>query len=1166
MTRNKAAKLQTCMAIFATTLFGSGRALAVDMSQTPLFLTGSVEPNIVYMIDDSGSMQFEVMPDEIMDGVRYLFDTPDGVYGDDVYSSDDLPGTGPDSDDGAFYRSSANNSLFYDPSVDYKPWVKADGSRMPQADPEAAYYNPRRTGVGTLDLTEESTICVDYDWWGNCDDWETFYPATYYEFTGSAGDDRDDADNYDHVQIKSGNNPFPSGRTYNEEIQNFANWFTYYRSRILTAMAGTGEAFSQQGNKIRVGYGRINAENENVDGFNSDQGMVSGVRSFEGAEREDFFDDLYTTYVGHNVGTPLRRALEGAGDYYEKHDGDRGPWSTTPGEAGGDQYECRSSYTILMTDGYWSGDPPDVDESDNSSGSLITNPDPEEDNFTYSPVEPFADSEDETLADVAMHYWKRDLRDNLDNKLPGTGPNPAFWQHMVTYGVGLGVEGSINPDDAFDAVPDQLGDAGDEISWPDPDDGGAAKIDDLLHAAVNSRGGFFSAQNPDEFARSMSEMLQSLVGRAAGSGSSVATNSTRLETDSLIFQGRFDSSDWSGDLRAYGMDEDGNIATVEWRSAELLDNRNLSSNPRTIATWDRDGEQGVSFEWGNLPTEQRQLLQDGDGANTAQDRIDYIRGDRGGEFSNGGSFRDRGSRLGDIINSRPVYTKDERYGYRGYGGGKGSEYVTFIQGMQDATDPQPGMVYVGGNDGMLHGFNAQSGEEVFSYVPSGVYDKLANLTDPQYQHQYYVDGSPTVGDAYIDADGDGDKEWRRILIGTLGGGGSTVFALDITDPESFNAQDDVLWEFSHDELGQGVKSASLVRVLVDDPNNAPAEHRWDVIFGNGYNSDSNNSKLFVLDAENGTMRGGAPIDVGSGTASDPNGMATPFVVDEDQDRNADLIYAGDLNGNLWRFTLNNQADWEKDYKLFAAENDDDEAQSITSQVDVGLNSDGDKVVTFGTGKYMENGDDEPGSASAQDLYGIFDTGSSVDRDDLLTQTLESQTSQNGVEFRIVSDNALADDDEGWHVSLDPDGTAAKEGERSVVRPVVNSDRVIFTSIVPSTNPCDAGGSSWLTAVDINHGGRPASSFFDTDGDMEVDQDDLVDTVNDGKVAPTSMGKQGIIDTPTVLSGDDTDRIITSSSEQDSTAGGGGGGGGPGPGSDPSDSRGREGPQSWRQIR
>ena len=237
---------------------------------------------------------------------------------------------------------------------------------MGNADPTCAPHNPMRTAAGCRNLTVDNTQSarwLESNGSRSGNETRTFYPAVYFKYNSG---NINSASSYTQVEIKSTTPTYTSGVdrsdcvaapicTYNEEIQNFANWYTYYRSRVLLARAGIGRAFAAQGNTMRVGFAALNlgteADNDTVtvDGKSSTT-VIRGVRQFTGTDRLDFFNHLY----GHTIpseGTPLRTAMDAVGKYYQRDD-DAGPWGETPGSSGGTQLECRQNYNILMTDGF----------------------------------------------------------------------------------------------------------------------------------------------------------------------------------------------------------------------------------------------------------------------------------------------------------------------------------------------------------------------------------------------------------------------------------------------------------------------------------------------------------------------------------------------------------------------------------------------------------------------------------------------------------------------------------------------------------------------------------------------------------------------------------------------------------------------------------------------
>ncbi|MGD8644842.1 MAG: PilC/PilY family type IV pilus protein, partial [Chromatiales bacterium] len=789
----------------AITVGLASTAHAFSIAQSPLFLSTAVPPNIMFILDDSGSMQTEVMPDSLWSNSNgnsgwMMFPRANRIYCPTCGSErENYVVSFEDGDDySETRRSSHRNAVFYNPATTYRTWLNADGTPFPNADPTRAYHNPYAPGRGFRDLTNDNTQSAQWvttnGRTGN--ESRTFYPAIYYVYDGVG--DEDSADSYTRVEIRPANAPFTGSAartdcaaapscTYAEEMQNFANWYSYYRSRVLSARAGIGRAFAQQSRNLRVGFGAINETGNSVDGDTTDT-IISGVRPFDGADRANWFDNLY----GHDIpysATPLRRALDDAGQYFSRQD-NRGPWGATPGtDDPSPQLECRQNYTILMTDGYWCGAAASTSEArgqvDRDDGPVISSPDGA--TYQYQGGPPYEDAYSNTLADVAMYYWYRDLRTDLPNAVPTNAQDEAFWQHMVTFGVSLGVTGTLEETDWDDLV------SGDQ-SWPDPDTSSGScsvetRLDDLWHAGVNGRGGFFSAAEPDAFAEGLSDSLSNIADRI-GSAASVASNSTRLEADSLIYQARFNSTDWSGDLLSFTVNPaTGAVVSQDWSAADKLD---ASVATRNILTYDggSGGSAGATFVWSNLTDAQKTAL---GGSVRGQAVVDFLRGDRScereqvvgscgydldGDGTTGDSgdqaFRARGSRLGDIVSSDPAYSGDEDFGFSVFD----SSYTSYVASKASRTPA----VFVGANDGMLHAFDARAsasngGEELFAYVPSSLIPDLADLADPAYTHRYYVDGSPVVIDAKI---GTGSNAWRTVVVGSTGAGGRTVFALDIT--------------------------------------------------------------------------------------------------------------------------------------------------------------------------------------------------------------------------------------------------------------------------------------------------------------------------------------------------------------------------------------------------
>ena len=593
----------------------------VNLASVPLFLKESVDPNLMFVFDDSGSMGWRYMPDNL----------------------------GGDANENWYYSSDVNK-IYYDPDVTYLPPYKPDGSGRY---PNSSYTSAPVNGFDPNSGTDNLSTYIRFDQIGSIE--EGFYMDLIQSPQCIA-----------NPKVNSCFNTVLLNNATADVKQNYANWFSYYSTRDKAAKSGITEAFFNLPENIRVGYGAINVNNNTIDGVADTDTIVSGVRPYTSARRQQFLTWLHGKSV--SGGTPLRTALKDIGEYYSRSD-NQGPWGATPGTNDTTaQVECRQSFSILMTDGIWNGGSPSVGNVDNTAGPSYTNPDPDGDDFSYTAVSPFADSHSNTLADVAMEYWKNDLRTDLANKVPTGTVDPAFWQHMVTFTIGLGVVGDISEADATAAIA-----SGDQITWPEPDDNRSPEnIDDLLHAAINGRGGYASAQDPGAFTLAIQEFLGDLTARAQTSASSAAVSSAVLRTESLGFFAGFRSEDWSGTLTGFNFDQGSEI----WNAETVLANTTPAN--RTLIT--HNGTSGVELAFSstsslsNLSTNQQQALNaDPTLASTVDNlgykRLAWLHGDTNADSS----FRSRETidqsgasvtrLLGDIINANPQFVGKSNFGY-----------------------------------------------------------------------------------------------------------------------------------------------------------------------------------------------------------------------------------------------------------------------------------------------------------------------------------------------------------------------------------------------------------------------------------------------------------------------------------------------------------------------
>ena len=412
------------------------------------------------------------------------------------------------------------------------------------------------------------------------------------------------------------------------------------------------------------------------------------------------------------------------------------------------------------------------------------------------------------------------------------------------------------------------------------------------------------------------------------------------------------------------------------------------------------------------------------------------------------------------------------------------------------------MVYVGANDGMVHGFDAGTsatmGQEKLAFIPSAVFGNLHELTKPNYpyNHRFFVDGTPTMGDAFYGG------AWHTLLVGGLNKGGQSIYALDITDPTSFteaNASSIFRWEYTDADLGYTYSRPAIAKM---------ANGRWAAIFGNGYNnsiagtpapvSTTGRAYLYVVDVQDGSLI--RKIDTGVGSVATPNGLATPAAVDFNQDSVVDYVYAGDLQGNMWKFDMRDAApaNWVSAFTvssnpapLFTAMDPaaTPVAQPITSKPEVGRGPRGQgMVVLFGTGKFLEQADKTP--TQTQTFYGILDpnAGDATDmvagRASLTAQTILFEGNRTfgteTVPIRITSQNAVAN--RGWYMDLLSPNAPAFRGEMQVSNSALRAGRIIFTTLIPDSDPCGFGGSSWLMEMEAVSGARLTDPPFDFNND------------------------------------------------------------------------------------
>ncbi|MBA5636102.1 pilus assembly protein PilY [Duganella sp. LX20W] len=561
-----------------------------------------------------------------------------------------------------------------------------------------------------------------------------------------------------------------------------------------------------------------------------------------------------------------------------------------------------------------------------------------------------------------------------------------------------------------------------------------------------------------------------LPGAAAGAGAEAAA--------SAVFQAVYSRVDWSGHFERYAV-QASDASTLAagapmWDAGAILtgvDGHLPRPTPaaRNIYTAivQPDGTlTTVPFAWDAISSAQRALLDRAPtaGARSRPDgmgpqRLDYLRGERALE---GSVFRRRSSVLGDAVNSTAVYVGVASAVERG------AAYADFYARSQTRRPA----VYIGTNDGMLHGFDASDGSELFAYVPDALFSKLNRLTSPAYVHTAYVDGPASAGEAYTGA------AWKTVLVSAMGGGAQGVFALDVTDPLHFAASG-VLWEFTDrdDPMMGNVTTLPRVARVRTGGSGAAAVLRDVAVVASGVNnyaadghaSASGNGALFLLALDklpsqpwrlnDNYYRLVTPIS----DAARANGLSAPALA-VDADGVLRYAYAGDLQGNLWRFDLTGNAPWSgavgpgpAKTPLFVARDAAGVRQAIAQQPRLVYAAGGGYLILFGTGRMLEAADRLPARAASQSYYAILDTLADPPqlvsgRGELTPRTLSGADDDAALTL-LGAD--LPANSKGWYIDFLHSDTT---GERSLDSGVLANGKLLFNTVLPGRMPCDAARS------------------------------------------------------------------------------------------------------------
>jgi type IV pilus assembly protein PilY1 len=644
-------------------------------------------------------------------------------------------------------------------------------------------------------------------------------------------------------------------------------------------------------------------------------------------------------------------------------------------------------------------------------------------------------------------------------------------------------------------------------------------LDAMAYAGGTSA--YFPANSPGAVTADLQIIITKILA-ATQSTASAAVNSTGLNTNSVVYQSQFTTSDlyqdWTGNLYAFPINPTTGVvnttpASALWSAQTQLDGQNWLTG-RLIATWDPVASAGTPFQWNSgtpssgiaTTTTLGQELETFTPDTNGQDVLQFLRGSNAQEVRNGGQFRNRTHKLGDIVSSDPLYIGPPS------ASNQTASYVAFAQTYQNR---QP-MIYVGADDGMMHAFNATTGNEVFAYIPAGVYSNLILLANPYYNavHHFYVNGSPQASDVQFS-----DNSWHTVVVGTESQGGGSMYAIDVTNPAAITSESvlasDVLWDFTDPDMGLDFSTPALT-------NTADG---WQVFVGNGYNSRYQKPFLYAVNPQTGATTTKIDLCAAVPTAcnlSASNGLSTVVAVNSSGQltQNSNLVYAGDLQGNLWRVNISNSnpALWTVSV-MFQARDASNNTQPITTSPAVTLNpkypSTLGTMVFFVTGQLL--GTPDLASTQVQTIYGIFDPAAGYSSPLQRTSAaLEDETLSyaysNSAAF-IITGNALnIPTQEGWYIDLNLGACSsctpaqlAHTGERGVTDPRIESGgALVLTTYQPNSNVCTAGGSSYLYVLDYAGGSFPTPQF-DINNSGTITSADTATSSTGATLIPSGMG-------------------------------------------------------------
>jgi type IV pilus assembly protein PilY1 len=1054
---------------FVAALVTGQLAGATDITRGVLQTDGVAKPNVIFGMDDSGSMDFEVLLDA-NDGAFWWDKSADRGWDNAGRPNFNPRGTADTNffkfaylfpngcsqewrrhlcDSGGHYailpssqmawtRSSDYNPLYYDPTETYNPWptatVNGTSTSFPAAAAAAAAVHPLYPSKDNVNLTQDIAANTGADYrflapagmeipkgasyvdsnnqWKTAsnsptklsyDTWVTmaYYPATYWVKiagtcpAGATCTAAPDGKTLQRYEIRSTNSSYPTGRSYAAEMQNFANWFTYYRKRKLMLASSMG-----------LVMGELTGMRLGVVPFNVPRTSTSKIKIYDTDSSDPALNGKAVAGLFYNNlasgGTPTRETLDYIGRQLKDN-------------ADIIQYSCQRNAAFVVTDGF--------------ANATATTPRAYDNGAKWGAGKPYTTRYADTLSDIALAYYTINPRADLPlgrvpaaigSLDPSADKNPDL--HMNTYAITLGASGTLWPaiGDPYKNTP----------AWPNPNlSQSQTAVDDLFHATVNGRGDMFMATNPKETAKAVNDTLKAIL-RLSGSQSGVTYSTVNLKAaDSFAYLGSYKVQGWSGDIEAFNVDpKTAEVAkTASWSANTRLQAKDWAT--RLIASY--NGSSGVAFAAADAAL------------------TDYLRGDRSKE---GSTYRTRSGLMGAVINAEPVVSSAD------------------------------GMVYATSNEGMLHALDKATGEELWAYVPSFGVTDMGDQAVKGAVFKTVLDGTPVLAKVGT----------RAILIGGRGTAGSGYYALDVTSPKTDKSDADVakrvLWEFPNASTSADVRSkvgTSVGRPLIVKTD----QYGWVALVTSGYNSAISDGKarLFVLDLLTGEVK--ATLEAQGAAGTDP-GLAQISGWLESNGL-VQYVYGGDEQGNLWRFDLGKSAGTPNPLKMATLVGPDKKASPITVAPELTL-AGSRRLVLVGTGRLL--GSKDFSDNRQQSFFAIQDASTTLT--DVRTQLEPRTATVTGPKRTVTGKDVDWTTKSGWYVDL-------PAGEKANTDPSLAFSVIAFTTNQPSQTACNSNSALYL--VEASTGKElPADNFVDGSSFFGIN---LASTLaSRASIARTSTGK------------------------------------------------------------